>query len=198
MKYVRKPLLVEAVKYSGTNLNEIKKFCSIDNQDGSITEQCLIENNQLYVINKGYVTPVNTNDYITKSIMNFFSVYSPEIFNYSFETSNYNQDIIDKFEKKTQEAPFQKERFEHNTNSAIDVNYMQGKYIVFKQQTFSVCFYKEQINHLKKIVDKIYETIENQQEPEVENGNNNILIENSKKGEVNTEQKDQEVDETKE
>lgn len=188
MKYVRKPLIVDAVKYTGSNLSEIRKFCEVDNGDGSITEYCIVENNQLYVINKGFVTPVMINDFITKSIMNVLSVYSPEVFNYSFETANYNQEIITKYEKKLSEAPFQKDRFEHKVNSAIDVNYMQGKYVVFKQQSFSVCFYAEQIEQLQKIVNKIYETIKNSDDQKEEDLDKNKLIENSRKTipEINT------------
>ena len=188
MKYVRKPLIVEAVKYSGTNLSEIRKFCSVENPDGSLTEFCIVENNQLYVINKGFVTPVMINDYIAKNIMNVLSVYSPEVFNYSFETANYNQEIISNYEKKLNEAPFQKDRFEHKVNSAIDVNYMQGKYVVFKQQAFSVCFYAEQIDQLQKIVNKIHDTIQNQSSENIEILQSNKLIENSKKDipEINT------------
>jgi hypothetical protein len=181
MKYVTKPMIVDAVKYVGNNLSEIREFCSVDNNDGSITENCIVENNQLYVINKGFVTPVFYNDFITRSIMNGLSVYSPEVFNYYYETANYSQEIITKYENKISEAPFQKDRFDHKVNSAIDVNYMQGKYIVFKQQAFSVCFYAEQIEQLQKIVNKIYDTIQNHSSENNENAHNNKLIENSKK-----------------
>lgn len=175
MKYVIKPLIVDSVKYTGSNLSEIRKFCSKEMDDGSIQENCLVEQNQLYVINRGYVTPVMINEHIVKDITFGLTVYSPELFNYSFEPANHNEEVVKAYEKKMTEAPFNKDRFEHKVNSPIDVNYMQGKYIVFKQQSFSICFYTEQIEQLKKIVDKIYDTIEDQKHELPEEPKNDLI-----------------------
>jgi len=180
MKYVKKPLIVDSIKYTGSNLSEVIKFCSVDKEDGSIQENCLVDQNQLFVINKGFVTPVMLNEHIVKDITSALSVFSPELFNYSFEPANHNQEVIKEYEKKKNEAPFSRERFDHSVNSAIDVNYMQGKYIVFKQQSFSVCFYVEQIPKLREIVNKIYDTIQSQEIVSDENDHTD-LIKNSQK-----------------
>ena len=175
MKYVIKPLLVDSVKYTGRNLSEIINFCSKQMDDGSIVENCVVEKNQLYIINRGFVTPVMINEHIVKDISFGLSVYSPELFNYSFEPANHNEEVIKAYEKKLNEAPFQKDRFEHKVNSPIDVNYMQGKYIVFKQTSFSICFYVEQIEQLRNIVNKIYDTIQDQQHEEKEEPTSDLV-----------------------
>ena len=80
-KYRKKPVLIEAVQWDGTNFVEISKFCK---GDIYITETCGI-GDQLAVktLEGEYIATVN--DYIIKGVLGEHYPCKPDIFEQTYE-----------------------------------------------------------------------------------------------------------------
>ena len=86
MFYVKKPVKIEAIKYTGTNLVEIKDFFKSNSKDLIIIER--IENSVFFVdvsikTLEGIMS-VAVDDYIIKGIKGEFYPCKPDIFEASY------------------------------------------------------------------------------------------------------------------
>lgn len=76
-KYIKKPVTIEAIQYTGDNADDIKKF---------ITNHCILLNNGKIIIDtlEGNIY-ASIGDYIIKGIAGEFYPCKPDIFNKTYD-----------------------------------------------------------------------------------------------------------------
>ena len=81
-KYVKKPLVVEALKWNGNNRSEVFDFCSLSHvtyEYGSSTPKLVIQTLE------GPMT-ASVGDYIIKGIKNEFYACKPDVFKLTYDS----------------------------------------------------------------------------------------------------------------
>ena len=78
MNYTRKPMMVEAIQYSGDNYDEVCKFVN-----GSITRKK--NNGDLYLITDDWNVTVSIGNWIVKSNDYLYEVFYDDEFKEAFE-----------------------------------------------------------------------------------------------------------------
>lgn len=94
MKYRKKPVVVEAVRWTGKNREEIRTFCSRDafftparqDTEGRTTKWSLLIDNHEGIIH------AETGDYIIKGVNGEFYPCKPDIFEKTYERVDENDD----------------------------------------------------------------------------------------------------------
>ena len=79
MKYRKKPIVIEAVKWTGTNLTELLNFVPKEIRHNKMHEP-------MGIITQEGVMTINEGDYIIKGIKGEFYPCKPDIFEMSYET----------------------------------------------------------------------------------------------------------------
>lgn len=74
-KFVKKPVEVEAIQYTGYNYEEILDFCG---------ESVYFSDNILYIVISGKDIPVNIDDYIVKDAGKIYPC-NPDIFEETYD-----------------------------------------------------------------------------------------------------------------
>ena len=77
MKYRKKPIIVEAIQYTGDNLLEVMKFCG---EGKTLFDYCL------YIVTLEGNMRANKGDYIIKGVHGEFYPCKPDIFKETYET----------------------------------------------------------------------------------------------------------------
>ena len=83
MKYVKKPIVIEAVRYDGTNVNEIDDFVGSDlrvSQDHYATDDVTLSIETL----EGWMK-ISVGDYVIKGVQDEFYPCKPDIFEVSYD-----------------------------------------------------------------------------------------------------------------
>jgi len=83
MKYVKKPIVIEAVRYDGTNVNEIDDFVGSDlrvSQDHYATDDVTLSIETL----EGWMK-ISVGDYVIKGVQDEFYPCKPDIFEASYD-----------------------------------------------------------------------------------------------------------------
>ena len=101
MKYVHKPIVIEAIQWTGLNLKEVTDFIGenscITIHDVAWKAGVTAPVAEIIVLNNGTETHVNKGDFIIKNSDNTFSVCPADIFNKTYDLV-YTPDEIDTFE----------------------------------------------------------------------------------------------------
>lgn len=75
-RYMKKPIVIEAVQWNGLNKNEVKELCK---------DSVEIMGNTLIIITLEGKIQANENDYITKGINNEVYPCKPDIFEKTYD-----------------------------------------------------------------------------------------------------------------
>ena len=76
MKYRKKPVVIEAVKWKGTNLREIQRFYKTDS---------ILAGDQIYITTLEGVMKADIGDYIIKGVKGEYYPCKPDIFKMTYE-----------------------------------------------------------------------------------------------------------------
>ena len=83
-KYIKKPIPVSALQWTGENLEEIKEFCTDENGK----EMCFTSNQYLWIQTREGQLKAQVRDYIMKGIEGEFYPYAESIFKKSYDEFN--------------------------------------------------------------------------------------------------------------
>jgi hypothetical protein len=83
-QYVKKPIPVSALQWTGDNLEEIKAFCT----DSNGTEHCFTNHNYLWINTKEGQLKAQVRDYIMRGIEGEFYPCAESIFLKSYDEFN--------------------------------------------------------------------------------------------------------------
>ena len=120
-KFVKKPVVIEAVQYNGTNITEIESFLV----SKLPTVWSSVEDTQLIIPTLEGDMKVSKGDYIIKGIKGEFYPCKPDIFKQSYNMIKENNGILSEGEKRVRKsfnpsALKRVENFKSITASAID------------------------------------------------------------------------------
>lgn len=79
-QYVKKPVVVEAVQWTGSNFDEIKEFCGNDVVENTGTKYSYL---QIHTLEGGMTA--SKGDYIIKGVSGEFYPCKPDIFEKTYE-----------------------------------------------------------------------------------------------------------------
>ena len=79
-KYRKKPVIIEAVIWTGNNIDEVKKLAK------NATDNFIFDNNDLFIETLEGNMKVSVGDYIIKGIAGEFYPCKPDIFKETYET----------------------------------------------------------------------------------------------------------------
>ena len=120
-KFVKKPVVIEAIQYNGINITEIESFVG-----AKLPIVCLsVEDTQLVIPTLEGDMKASKGDYIIKGIKGEFYPCKPDIFKQSYNMIKENNGILSEGEKRVRKsfnpsALKRVENFKSITASAID------------------------------------------------------------------------------
>lgn len=81
MKYVKKPIIIEAIKYTGENLEELRYFVPEEFRNNKIHEP-------LGIITLEGIMNISVGDYVIKGVKGEFYPCKPDVFEMTYEKIN--------------------------------------------------------------------------------------------------------------
>ena len=120
-KFVKKPVVIEAIQYDGANITEIENFVGVKLP----TVWLSVEDTQLLIPTLEGDMKVSKGDYVIKGIKGEFYPCKPDIFKQSYNMIKENNGILSEGEKRVRKsfnpsALKRVENFKSITASAID------------------------------------------------------------------------------
>ena len=120
-KFVKKPVVIEAIQYDGANITEIENFVGVKLP----TVWLSVEDTQLVIPTLEGDMKVSKGDYIIKGIKGEFYPCKPDVFKQSYNMIKENNGILSEGEKRVRKsfnpsALKRVENFKSITASAID------------------------------------------------------------------------------
>ena len=83
-KYVKKPIPISALQWTGDNLEEIKSFCTDENEK----EKCFTNNKDLWIYTMEGQLMAKVGDFIIRGIAGEFYPCEQDIFRKSYDECN--------------------------------------------------------------------------------------------------------------
>lgn len=121
-KYRKKPIIVEAVIWTGNNIDEVKELAK------SAVENIIFVDNNLYIETLEGNIKVSIGDYIIKSIKEEFYPCKPDIFKETYETVS----MVSDNDKTT--VPMSEYRKLENKNKKLRNTINRLKRVIEKQE----------------------------------------------------------------
>ena len=121
-KYRKKPVIVEAVIWTGNNIDEVKELAK------NAVENIIFVNNNLYIETLEGNMKVSIGDYIIKGIKEEFYPCKPDIFKETYETVS----IVSDNDKTT--VPMSEYRKLENKNKKLRNTINRLKRVIEKQE----------------------------------------------------------------